>query len=45
MNNLGGWTVEKEQATCENKQNFIFSQGDASMAPGCGNCWCCQPAN
>ena len=45
INNLGGWSVQTERTTCENKQNFVFSQGDDSMAPGCGKCWCCQPAN
>ena len=29
---------------CESAGNgFVFSQGDESKAPGCGNCWCCSP--
>ena len=40
-----GWTNEIEKRTCEGYENFVFTQGVDSKAPGCGNCWCCQPDN
>jgi len=45
QNHNGGWSIEKEKRTCEGYENFIFTQGDDSKAPGCGGCWCCQPKN
>ena len=39
------WSIEKEKRTCEGYENFIFTLGDDSKAPGCGGCWCCQPKN
>ena len=44
-NHNGGWSIEKEKRTCEGYENFIFTLGDDSKAPGCGGCWCCQPKN
>ena len=40
-----GWTNEIEKRTCEGYENFVFTQGVDSKAPGCENCWCCQPDN
>jgi len=39
----GGSNIEIQKRTCEGHPSFIFSKGDASKAPGCGSCWCCQP--
>jgi len=41
----GGSSIDIQKKTCEERQNFVFSQGVASKAPGCGGCWCCQPDN
>ena len=38
----GGWSVQILKETCE-EYGYIFSEGDDSKAPGCGECWCCQP--
>ena len=42
-NGLGGHSIGNEKETCESNRNFVYSQGDEKKAPGCGNCWCCQP--
>ena len=41
----GGSSNEIQKRTCEGYENFVFSEGDNSKAPGCGSCWCCQPDN
>ena len=42
---LAGSSDEIQKRTCEGYENFVFTKGDDSKAPGCGNCWCCQPDN
>ena len=34
-----------KRGTCESHQGFVFSRGDNTLAPGCGECLCCQPGN
>jgi len=38
---------EMEQLVCQSKtwrwNNFVYTRGDASKAPGCGKCYCCKP--
>ena len=33
-----------EKLVCESVAGRIYSKGDETKAPGCGTCWCCQPA-
>ena len=30
---------------CERHHGFVFTQGDETLALGCGRCWCCKPSN
>jgi len=43
MEEYGGTSLNNQRLVCESHENFIFSQGSESIAPGCGKCWCCQP--
>jgi len=38
-----GSSVDAERSVCEGL-GHVFTQGDASLAPGCGDCFCCQEA-
>ena len=40
----GIYHFELEDDTCEAYPGHIFTRGDDTKAPGCGGCWCCQPA-
>ena len=40
----GVYHFNLEKPTCEAYPGYIFTQGDDTMAPGCGGCWCCKPA-
>jgi len=34
----------EEEEMCEaHNPGFIYTNGDESLAPGCGNCSCCKP--
>ena len=34
---------ELERPTCESYPGFIYANGNTTLAPGCGNCFCCKP--
>ena len=48
------WTVDDQSwksangasmgEMCERHEGYVYSQGNETLAPGCGTCWCCKPA-
>ena len=34
---------ELEEATCVDHPGYIFTEGNETLAPGCGGCFCCKP--
>eukprot|EP00092_Neocalanus_flemingeri_P057786 GFUD01068750.1.p1 GENE.GFUD01068750.1~~GFUD01068750.1.p1 ORF type:complete len:103 (-),score=18.81 GFUD01068750.1:302-610(-) len=39
---IGGSSLATQQSYCENDLGHKWSYGDDSLAPGCGQCWCCE---
>ena len=37
-----GSTTEAKKEVCESKGGNVYTDGDGSLAPGCGSCGCCK---